>query len=464
MALKYLSFKWSKKERERFVEPISLVHVIDKYSSYPSKGLTPEKLAALLREADTGDIYRQMELFEEMPEKDGHNQALFGGRRLAVTRRNYNIIPASQDPKDVEIAQRVDKMLKRFKGWKNAQSDMLSCVPHGFSVCELGWGYRGDDIDLLTVKYQHPKKFRFGKPSDPYSDPHELRMLIDPHQMDSFSGIVSDDELALSNVDGVSIDNNPALRKRFVVLYCKARSGNPSRTSLQRTLAYLYLFKNYDIKWWVAFAEIMLGYRIGKYDPNATDPDKQKELLEKAVRSLGQDSAAVISKESSIEFKEMAEKASSHQTFVELKTWCDDEATEVVLGHTSGTKGTPGKLGGEDMANEVKHEIVEADAKVMDEGITDDIIKAWVDLNIGPQEEYPYYQTDVTAPVDLSEKAEIDTKIQKMGGKLTGKYLKETYGIPLANADDEVLSPIPDSTPPAVTAKDDLKKKLLARR
>lgn len=445
---------WSKKDQKRLLEPISLVHVIDKYSTYPSKGMTPERLAALFREADTGDIYRQMELFEEMPEKDGHNQALFGGRRLAVTRRNYNIIPASEKPKDVEIAQQAAKMIKRFTGWQGAQSDILACVPHGFSVCELQWGYRGDAIDLLKVNYQHPKKFRFGKPSDPYSDPHELRMLISPHQMPSFRGLVPDDELAMAAVDGVSIDNNPALRKRFIVTYCKARSGNPARTSLQRTLAYLYLFKNYDIKWWVSFAEIMLGYRVGKYDAQGIDPEGQKALLERAVKGLAQDSSAVISKDAVIEFVQMAEKASAHQTYVELKDWCDDEATEVVLGHTSGTKGTPGRLGGEDMANDVKHELVEADAKVMDEGIDDDILKTYVDLNWGPQEEYPSYQTDVSAPVDLSEKADIDSKVQKMGGKFTGKYMKETYGIPLANADDEVLTPTPGAATEPVTAKD----------
>jgi phage gp29-like protein len=348
---------------------------------------------------------------------------------------------------------------------------MLSCVPHAFSVCELQWGNRGDSIDLVGVNYQHPKKFRFGKPSDPYSDPNELRMLIDPHQAPSFRGIVPENELAMANVDGVSITNNPVLRKRFIVLYCKARSGNPARASLQRTLSYLFLFKNYDVKWWISFAEIMLGIRIGSYDPNGLDPEGQKQLLEKALRGLGQDSSAVISKESAIEFKELAGKAST-LPYTEIKTWCDDEATEVVLGHTSGTKGTPGRLGGEDMANEVKHEIVESDAKVMDEGITDDIIKTWVDMNFGQQEEYPYYQTDVTAPVDLSEKADIDTKIQKMGGKLTAKYVKETYGIPLANDDEEILTPQPSSGQAPVTAKDvareimaaDRKVKLLTQR
>jgi phage gp29-like protein len=470
--------KWplSKKNKQQLVDPISLVHIVDKYSTYPSRGLTPEKLAVLFREADTGDIYRQMELFEEMPEKDGHNQALFGGRRLAVTRRNYNILAASQNPKDVDIAQKVDKMIKRFRGWKGAQADILSCVPHSFSVCNLEWGNRGDSIDLIGVKYQHPKKFRFGKPSDPFSDPTELRMLLDPHQQPSFHGLVSDDELAMAAVDGVSIDNNPALRKRFIVTYCKARSGNPARTSLQRTLAYLWLFKNYDIKWWVAFAEILLGYRLGKYDPQAVDAEGQKALLERAVKGLGQDSAAVISKDSTIEFVQMAEKAASFQTFSELKNWCDDEATEVVLGHTSGTKGTPGKLGGEDMANDVKHEIIEADARVHDEAITDDIIKTWVDMNVGPQEEYPYYQTDVSAPVDLGEKVAIDSEVQKMGGKFTGKYMKETYGIPLANDDEEILTPTPGATVGATvspaTAKDiakevialDGKIKLLTRR
>lgn len=455
--------KWtfSKKNKQQLVDPISLVHIIDKYSTYPSKGLTPERLAVIFREADTGDIYRQMELFEEMPEKDGHNQALFGGRRLAVTRRNYNIIPASQNPKDVDIANKVDQMIKRIRGWKGAQSDILSCVPHTFSVCELQWYTRGDSIDLFGVNYQHPKKFRFGKPSDPFSDPRELRMLLDPHQIPSFRGLVPDDELQMAPVDGVSIDNNPALRKRFIVAYCKARSGNPARTSLQRTLAYLFLFKNYDIKWWVSFAETLLGYRLGKYDPDALDPEGQKTLLERAVKGLGQDSAAVISKNSSIEFVQMAEKAASFQTFSELKNWCDDEATEVVLGHTSGTKGTPGKLGGEDMANDVKHEIVESDARVQDEAISDDIIKTWVDMNIGQQDEYPYYQTDISAPVDLGEKVAIDSEVQKMGGKFTGKYMKETYGIPLANDDEEILTPTPGATPSPISAKD-IAKEMLA--
>ena len=42
----------------------------DKYSMYPSKGLTPQRLARIFRQADDGDVREQMELFEEMEEKD----------------------------------------------------------------------------------------------------------------------------------------------------------------------------------------------------------------------------------------------------------------------------------------------------------------------------------------------------------------------------------------------------------
>ena len=48
---------------------VAVAQVSDKYSEYPSNGLTPVKLAEILREADAGDVLRQMELFEEIEEK-----------------------------------------------------------------------------------------------------------------------------------------------------------------------------------------------------------------------------------------------------------------------------------------------------------------------------------------------------------------------------------------------------------
>jgi phage gp29-like protein len=123
------------------------------------------------------------------------------------------------------------------------------------------------------------------------------------------------------------------------------------------------------------------------------------------------------------------------------------------------------------MAKEVKQEIVEADATVIDEAITDQIIKPYIDFNFGLQEEYPYYQTDLSPALDLSAEAELDIKLQQMGYPLSQKYVKEKYGRPLPNPkdkEDEILTPRPQSQFPdaQITAKDDIevKKKLLIRQ
>jgi phage gp29-like protein len=444
---------------------IALVSILDRYSTYPSKGLTPERLASLLRDADAGDVYRQMELFEEMLEKDGHLQSLFQARRLAVSRRNYTIIPASDDQADVDIADAVDETIKKIRGWKNSVNDILDCVPKGFSVNEIFWTPKADQYAIERLKWVHQKKFRFGKVTDIDADPEELRLLVDPRQVESFRGLVPDSELSNAASDGISLEADPRLRQRFVVAYCKARSGNASRTSLLRTLTYLFLFKNYDVKWWISFAEIQLGYRIGKYD--ASQPE-QKALLEKAIAGLATDAAAVITKESEIEFKEMLQKAQSHQVYGDLKDWTNSEMSEVVLGHTGSTTGTPGKLGQEDMAKEVKQELVEADAQVVDEAVSDDIIRTYVDYTVGPQEEYPYYQTDLSQSLDLLKEAQTDEILQRMGWDPTKDYIKEKYGRPIAGPDDEVLTPRPGAPAPFagrdLTLVGDSKKKLLTGR
>ena len=51
---------------------VAVGDVNDKFSDYPSNGLTPRRLARIFREADEGNVRAQMELFEEMEEKDTH--------------------------------------------------------------------------------------------------------------------------------------------------------------------------------------------------------------------------------------------------------------------------------------------------------------------------------------------------------------------------------------------------------
>jgi phage gp29-like protein len=457
------------KKASQLTDRISVVNLQDKYSTYPSKGLTPERLASLLREADAGDVYRQMELFEEMLEKDGKIFSLFQSRRLRVSKLNYEVIAASDAPRDIEIATKGAEMISRIEGWNNIINDMLDAVPKGYSVLNLDWQNDGSQWDIVSARQIHPKKFRFGKMSDVNSDPEELRMIVDPFQINSYRGLVPDSELANAQTDGIALNCDPIFRKRFAITYCKARSGNPARASLLRTCTYLFLFKNFDIKWWIGFAEILLGYRIGKYD---SSQEGQKELLEEAVRGLGTDAAAVISKDSEIDFKEMAGKASSHETYKDIKDWANDEYCYVVEGHTGSSQSTPGKLGSEDAAKEATQALIEGDAGSVDATVSRDILRSWTELNWGPQKAYPYYKTHAEPPKDVDLMMGIAQKAQNMGYPVSKNYVKELTGIPPAdpnNKDDEILTPRQVTQPSPFAGKDGAivgadKKKLLTRR
>jgi phage gp29-like protein len=51
---------------------LAVAPIADAYREYVADGLTPERLAAIFRMADGGDMRSQAELFEMLEERDGH--------------------------------------------------------------------------------------------------------------------------------------------------------------------------------------------------------------------------------------------------------------------------------------------------------------------------------------------------------------------------------------------------------
>ena len=66
-------------------------------SGHPADGLTPYRLGALLREAETGDATAYLELAEQMEEKDLHYQAVLGVRKRAIRRLKIVVEAGAQD-------------------------------------------------------------------------------------------------------------------------------------------------------------------------------------------------------------------------------------------------------------------------------------------------------------------------------------------------------------------------------
>jgi phage gp29-like protein len=111
---------------------------------HPSVGLTPEKLGAILRQAEFGDPFLYLELAEEMEEKDLHYLAVLSTRKETIAGLQIAVRPASGEAEDIRIADMVRDLL--LGGTLNLASvlfDILDALGKGFSASEIIWDTSG---------------------------------------------------------------------------------------------------------------------------------------------------------------------------------------------------------------------------------------------------------------------------------------------------------------------------------
>ena len=163
-------FKEAAKPETRELGAVSLA---ERWSTYPSVGLTPNRLAEIFREADLGDVYRQMELFEEMEEKDAHLAALLQTRKLAVLSKDYEVLPYSKDPEDQAIAEFVGEVVYGIANLEEALLDLLDAIGKGFALSEIIWeACKAGRARVAELKWIPQKKVTFRESLEsPAADP-----------------------------------------------------------------------------------------------------------------------------------------------------------------------------------------------------------------------------------------------------------------------------------------------------
>lgn len=384
----------------------------DKYSTYPSNGLTPKRLARIFRSADDGDVYEQMELFEEMEEKDTHLFSQMQTRKLAVTGLDWEVQSFSDDELDQQIAEFVDEQLKSIENLDDIFIDILDAIGKGISVMEIEWGINTDGANIIeNIEYIHPKKLVWNSQTD--------EIQICTREFPS----------------GVELPKN-----KFVVHKYKAKSGHASRGGILRVVAWMYLFKNYDVKDWVAFCEVFgMPLRLGKYSAAASEEDKK--ALMQAIYSLGTDAAGIVPDSTVIEFIE-SNKTSSVQIYELLARYCDEQISKAVLGQTLSSDSGGGSYAQGKVHNEVRHDLTVADAKALAVTIRRDIIRPLVEYNFGCNANIPFFRFDCQEAEDQKEMVEVlKTLVCDMGLKVSESHIYKKFNIPKPEEGEAVLEP-----------------------
>jgi phage gp29-like protein len=403
-------------------DELGVAGVRDRYSTYPSKGLTPERLASIFQEADQGDMLRQAELFEEMEEKDAHLGSVLQTRKLAVSGLEWEVVAASEGKEDEDIAAFVKEALVWLSDFDTALLYILDAIGKGFSVAEIIWEYAEGKIWPKEIKWLHQKKFTF---------------------IDS-SGFVSYEPKLITDTSPAYGEELPP--NKFIYHRYQARCGITPRGGVLRPCAYMYLFKNYAVKDWVIFAErFAMPMRVGKF--NASTSEADRKVLRNAVFNLGSDAAAVISDSTIIELLDQQSRSASMMIYSGLIDFCDRSMSKAVLGHTGSSDSTPGRLGSETEARDVRRDILEADAKALSKTIIMQLIRPLVEFNFGPGKSLPRFQLLQAKVEDLqAEAAKIKTLIDAGFDGIPKSYIYEKFAIPMPEEGEETI------TPPARTA------------
>lgn len=383
----------------------------DKYSDYPSNGLTPQRLARIFREADEGNVLMQMELFEEMEEKDAHLFSQMQTRKLAVTGLDWEVQPFSENEQDKQVADFIREQLNGLENFDEVLTDMLDAIGKGISIMEIDWTVEDGRNVIRDIGYVHSKKLIWDSATD--------KMKICTQEYPS----------------GVELPEN-----KFVVHRYKAKSGHASRAGVLRVVAWMYLFKNYDIKDWVSFCEVFgMPLRLGKYDASASEDDK-RQLME-AIVSLGTDAAGIVPSSTMIDFIE-AKQTSSIELYENFARFCDEQMSKAILGQTLTSDSGGGSYAQSKTHNEVRHDLTAADAKALAVTIRRDIIRPLVEFNFGVDANIPFFGFDCREVEDQKEAVEV-LKILAcdMGLQIPTSYIYKKFNIPKPEEGEEVLHP-----------------------
>jgi SPP1 gp7 family putative phage head morphogenesis protein len=383
----------------------------DRWATYPSRGLTPGKLARILRAADQGYSAQQVELFRELEEKDAHVASQMQMRKQAVLRLEYDVHTDSDDPRAVKVAEFCRKALLGLEDLDDLLMELLDAIPQGWAMPELIWDVSSGQA--VIAGFNRVPQERTCWPDE--TNIPRLATDADP-------------------IRGVEIPPFKVVFHRH-----RVRSAPPFRAGVMRTVVWWWMFKNYAVKDWAAFAEIFgMPLRVGKYEPGSNSDDRQ--ALKQALLDLGVDGAAVISKDTEIEFKEAAARTAGKTVFEAFALYCNREMSKAILGQTlTSDVDKVGSYAAAKVHDNVREDLRDADAAALAKTLRQQVLLPLAVFNFGPDAPVPWFIFNIEEAEDLKEKSEVYSRLVEMGLPLPQMHVYEAFKVPAPEGDEIVL-------------------------
>lgn len=376
------------------------------FGRHQAPGLTPGKLARILRHSIDGDAEAYLELAEDMEERDLHYAGVLAIRKRQVSGLEITVEATGEDAESVRDAELVREVIER-DSFEDELIDILDAIGKSYSATEIIWDTSEGQWMPAALKYRDPRWFDFD--------------------------VTDRDTLMLRGEAG----NEPLLPFKWIVHRAKVKSGLTIRGGLARSIAWTFLFKSFTAKDWAVFCEAYgQPLRVGKFGPDAMQPDK--DILLNAVASIGTDFAAIIPQSMSIEFIE-ASISGSHELYEKRSDWLDRQVSKIVLGQTATTDAQAGGYAVGKVHDGVRADIERSDAKQLAATLNRDLVRPLVDLNHGRRKAYPKIKIGRPDEIDIEKLVKNVATLVPFGLKVGMATMRDKIGVPDPAAEEELL-------------------------
>lgn len=383
---------------------------------HQAPGLTPGKLANLLRRSIDGDPEAYLELAEDMEERDLHYAGVLSTRKRQVVGLDITVEAAGDDEDSIADADLVREVIAR-DDFQDELVDILDAIGKSFSATEIIWDTSEGQWMPVALKWNDPRWFTF--------DPIDGDTLM-------LRGEQGDERLKPFG---------------WIVHRAKVKSGLTIRGGLARAVAWTYLFKTFTTRDWAIFSEAYgQPLRLGKFGPDASS--EEKAVLLEAVSAIGTDFAAIVPASMSVEFIQ-SEVSGSHELYEKRADWLDRQVSKLVLGQTSTTDAQKGSYAVGRVHDGVRQDIETSDARQLAATLNRDLVVPLVMLNRGKRKAYPKIKIGRPDEQDIEKLVKNVVDLVPLGLKVGMSTMRDKIGLPDPGNDEELLTPQRPAVPTA---------------
>lgn len=377
-----------------------------RFSPVIARGLTPERLRAIFDDMDRGKLDDFLTLAKELEQRDAHYRSVMGVRKLSALKRPVVVTPASEDSRDLFIADELESLVKS-PAWLWMSLHCLDALGKGYAVVELVWDF-SEGRAHPTFKQRDPRDFTLDRESLTYvrrKIPGTTNLEVLPY--------------------GKYVVHSPSL------VY-----GSPVDGALARTASILYLYSALAIQDLGDFIERFgTPALLGEY----VSAEHKQDLLD-GLEALARAGYGVVPPGTKVEKLDAGRLGGGEKIHDMAIRMFDELKSKLVLGQTM-TSDNGSSRSQAEVHDQVKDDVTDFDCWCLSTTQMEHVVSTWTRLNFGEGVTPPNLSRPGDDEEDVQEIANVLFGMVDRGAKVPVRHIRDLLGVPEPGEADEVLEP-----------------------